>query len=229
MRFPFLLASYGIIVPYFFYQAVHLLMEGNLLFAFLSVLGIIAATQLYRLTLTPQQSRLAAKMASVDDVQAVGPLAEMTSWPDDRIKSMALAALTRLLPRMKASDTQLLSPSQRAQLYHMLKLENAGRHSEYLVALLSALEQVGDTEALSYVRNLAASTWHTLRERRVVEAANACLPFLEGCAQQNRQSQTLLRAISETVPNEHLVRPAGWGNETDHELLVRVAAPVERT
>jgi len=37
----------------------------------------------------------------------------------------------------------------------------------------------------------------TLRQRRIVDQASACLPYLEGCAQQNRNSQLLLRATAD--------------------------------
>src|SRR5205085_9358282 len=144
----------------------------------------------YRFTMTPQQQRLGAKLGSIDNVEAVGPITEMTSWPDMRIRSMAMAALTRLLPRMRASDAQLLNRDHRFMLYHFLKLEHAQRHAEFQVALLMALQQVGDTTALPFVRSLANMRAHTIRQRRVVEAAGVCLPYLETCAPNNSSSQT---------------------------------------
>ncbi len=228
MRFGYLLASWGLIVPYLLYQTIDQFRLGEILYGFLFATGTVCASQLYRLTLTPQQARLASKLANVDDVQAVGPLAEMTAWPDDRIKSMAVAALTRLLPRLKSNDTQLLSTSQRALLYQSLRISNARTHAEYLMALLLALEQVGDTAAIPFVRGLANSRPFTLRQRRVVEAAGDCLPFLEGCAQQNRDSQILLRATtSDDAANAFLLRPAGTQTASNPDLLVRVATPSE--
>ena len=227
MRFGFLLASWGVIVPYMLYEAVKQWQAGNPVWAAISALGAGLATQLYRFALRPQQVRLAAKLGSVDNVEAVGPLAEMVAWPDERIRSMAIAALTRLLPRMRSSDTQLLSPVQRSILYSCLTPANARRYAEFQIALLSALEQVGDTDALPFVQSLAGERPSTLRERQVVEAANACLPYLEGCAHQNRNTQILLRPISDTVLDANLLRPARTQIDINPDLLVRTAAPSE--
>jgi hypothetical protein len=226
MRFVFLLASWGVIVPYMAYQAIHQWRGGSIILAVFFALVAIWFTQLHRFTLTPQLERLATKLASVDDIQAVGTLVEMTSWPEARIQSMAMAALTRLLPRMKASDTQLLSRAQRFQLYQSLKLVNARRHAEFQEALLTALEQIGDTAALPYVRSLAAESPTSLRQQRVIVAARACLPFLEECAQHNSSSQILLRAINKPSPEENLLRSAK-PIEIDPDQLVRVAGASE--
>jgi hypothetical protein len=227
MRYGFLIASWGVMVPYGVFQTVYQWGQGKYLFSILFLLAAAGATQLYRLTLTPQQQRLAGKLASTDDVGAVGALAEMTTWPDERIKSMAKATLTRLLPRMKASDTQLLSASQRRVLYQFLNLEDSRHSGDLQIALLAALEQVGDIAALPLVRELADHVPNSLSQRRVVDSARSCLPFLEGCAQQNYQSQTLLRPITGAEMDLSLLRPAGKSVETNPELLVRVAAPPE--
>ena len=224
MRFGFLLATWGSALPFTLYHAIDGVISGQWFKAILSGLSAGCVSQAYRLTLTPQQARLASKLANVDDVQAVGPLAEMITWPDERIKSMAMAALIRLLPRMMSSDTQLLSSGQRASLYQTLRLSNARRHAEFLEALLKALEQVGDIAALPYVRSLADSEALTLRQKRVVEAAKSCLPFLEGCAEQNRNSQMLLRATcGDGLSDERLLRPVGSQTAPNSDLLVRVA------
>jgi hypothetical protein len=221
MRFAFLLAVWAIIVPFGLYQTISAFQRGDW-FAVLAA-GVFTAftTQAHRLTLTPQQTRVAARLASIDDVQAVGYLAEMTTWPDDRIKAMALSALTRLLPRMKSTDTHLLSASQRTLLYQMLHLSKARKQAEFLEALLKALEQVGDTAAIPCVRGLADSEPASLRQSSVVKAARECLPYLEGCAQQNRDSQILLRPTASDA-QENLLRPAAQSS-SPHELLVRVA------
>jgi hypothetical protein len=222
MRFVFLLAVWGIVFPFGVFQVFDQIGQGNWHWAALFAAGSALISQAHKLALTPRQTMTASRLASVDDVQAVGPLAEMTTWPDDRIKSMAMAALTRLLPRMKSTDTQLLSTTQRALLYQSLRLSNARRNAEFLEALLHALEQVGDTEAIPYVRALAESQPTSMRQRRVVESARECLPFLEGCAQQNRNSQVLLLAATSDV-EESLLRPAASTPLMSAELLVRAA------
>ena len=225
MRFAFLLASWGVMVPYALYQIVNQWREGYIPGVLLALVGGILATQLYRFTLTPQQIRLASKLGSVENVEAVGPLAEMLSWPDERMKSMAIAALTRLLPRLKTSETHLLGPTQRCVLYDMLRLANARRHAEFQIALLKSLEQVGDLDAVPYVRSLAATNPATRQEQRVVAAAAECLPFLEGCAPQNRSSQILLRAATDEARDAALLRPGGRQTEPEPALLVRSVYP----
>ena len=224
MRFVFLLASWGVIVPYTVYQAVIQWRTGSVIPALFFTLVAIWFTQLHRFALTPNQARMAGKLASVDDVQAVGALTEMTSWPDDRIRSMAIAALVRLLPRVKASDTQLLSPDQRTQLYQWLRIANANRHAVFQIALLGALEQVGDTAALPYVRALAGERSVTLPQQNVIDAAIRCLPFLEECAQHNSSSQVLLRPITDQTHDANLLRSAK-PVDIDPDQLVRVASP----
>jgi hypothetical protein len=226
MRFAFLLASWGVIVPFMVYEAILQWRSGSLIAALLFTVGGIWFTQLHRFALTPRQARMAGTLASVDDIQALGVLAEMTSWPDERIRSMAMAALERLLPRIKASDTQLLSPDQRSRLYPFLKLVNTRRYAEFQVALLGALEQIGDTAALLYVRALAGERPMTTRQQRVIDAAIRCLPFLEGCAQHNSSSQVLLRPVGERILEANLLRSAK-PVDIDPDQLVRVASPPE--
>lgn len=223
MRFGFLLAVWAVIVPYGLYETIAGIQRYDWIAALAAGLLTALATQAHRLTLTPQQTRVAARLASVNDVQAVGLLVEMSFWPDDRIKSMALSALTRLLPRMRSTDTHLLSTSQRALLYQSLRLSNARKHAEFLEALLKALEQVGDTDALPFVKTLADSEPATLRQGSVIKAARECLPYLENCARQNRDSQILLRATASDA-RESLLRPAAQ-SASPAELLVRAAPP----
>jgi hypothetical protein len=222
MRFGFLLAVWGVVLPYCVIESIAGFAHGNWLAGFCFGAGTALVSQAYRFALTPHQTRVAAHMASLDDVEAVGPLAEMLYWPDDRIKVMAAAALTRLLPRMNASDTQLLSTTQRALLYQTLRLPNAQKQAEFLVALLHALEQVGDINAIPLVRSLAEAQPASLRQKRVIDAARSCLPALEGCAQQNQDSQVLLRATT-SESEESLLRPAASRSDASVELLVRAA------
>src|SRR5205823_4214565 len=99
----------------------------------------------------------------------------------------------------------------------------------FQIALLRALEQVGDRDALPHVRGLAESIPATMRQRQVVRAANDCLPYLEACAEQNRNSQILLRAITDPILESNLLRPIGKQGEADPDLLVRVASPPDRS
>jgi hypothetical protein len=216
MRLGFLIAFWCIVVPYFGYLTCAEFARGDRLLALpLGALTLIF-TQSHRLALTSKHRELASRLAKLDDVQAVGPLAEALEWPDKYIQRIAARALTRLLPRLHASDAALLNPAQRACLYHKLKMENARTQENLLIAILKALQQVGDQNAVSYVQALADRTPFFKEQREVRDAASACLPFLQEHAKQTQYSQTLLRASSETsTPPEVLLRPA-YGSPESH-------------
>jgi hypothetical protein len=116
---------------------------------------------------------------------------------------------------MQASDASRLSDRQRDCLYALLYSSD----TELALAILKALEQIGDDRAVLYLEALTGS-----RDTAIREAAVACLPFLKARAEQHRLSQTLLRAsnAADTTP-EHLLRPARGTGETDPQQLLRVA------
>lgn len=154
------------------------------------------------------------ELASTDDLRIVGPLIEIaaTQIPMfqngiDSANTLAPLLLTRLLPRLQASDTTLLTEAQRAGLAHTLTRNS--KNPDYLVAVLKALEQVGDSSALPVVERLATGKLKTADPKRVQAAARACLPYLQTRCQQQQASDTLLRAsgVFETPPDV-LLRPA---------------------
>ncbi|HZP82120.1 MAG TPA: hypothetical protein VFB21_10805 [Chthonomonadaceae bacterium] len=153
-----------------------------------------------------------------NDVRLVGPLAEALKWPDPHIQSIAATALTRLLPRLRASDAGLLNASQRVGLCHALE----GAKPDLILAILRAFEQVGDGSAAPFVERLARGKGAAAREKRIQEAAQECLPYLQLLAAQERASQTLLRPAGiPDVPPESLLRPAASTPETDPQQLLR--------
>ena len=97
-----------------------------------------------------------------------------------------------------------------------------------LLAILAALEQVGDEAAVPYVKRLADSRAITREQRRIQQKAEACLPYLESCANQRRGSQTLLRASSiDSTRPEILLRPASGNTDTEPEQLLRAGIQSE--
>lgn len=158
-------------------------------------------------------------LANTGDLRVVGALIEIAAIQDGYANPMAACLLTRLLPHLQASDAALLTDRQRVALGRAL-IRNVG-NVEFLLAALKALEQVGDGRALSVVESLAAGKIGTADPKRVQAAAQECLPFLQTRNDQQRASQTLLRAscISETPPAT-LLRPAqGAAPMEDAELL----------
>jgi hypothetical protein len=180
------------------------------------------SSQLYRLALREGHKVVARKLSKLDDVRCIGRLADALEWPDMTVRHFAIAALTRLLPRVRASDNILQTPQQRANLARMLVLSNARQHADLLVGILAALQQVGDASALPAVRQLAAAQPASIRERIVCDAARDCLPYLQQRARLAQSSQTLLRASSAAeTGSDTLVRPVVSLGLTDPEQLLR--------
>lgn len=228
MRAGYLLAAWLVIVPYLGYRACASLLAGEWRQGALFILFTLLATQLHRITLTPQQTELARMLAKFDDVQAVGRLAEALEWPDVETRHLAAEALTRLLPRLKASDAALLNPAQRACLYEALTPANVSGNAVFQVAILQGLQQIGDADAVPYVQRLANMTPNSASRKWVQETAQECLPFLLERAEQRRSHQTLLRASAPAgTPSEMLLRPAGGTPETDPQKLLRASSADE--
>lgn len=157
--------------------------------------GVVIMGILYPLALL--QGWIALRIIAIDLPQAVGPLIDVLAtrtsigfFPGRKIK----VALIRLLPRLQSTDANLLVPRQRSALNRFLRHDDSGRNPFYnadlSVAILRALEQVGDETALPDVRNLAKSA----KDARVRSAAQECLPFLQQLVDHPHLENTLLRA-----------------------------------
>jgi hypothetical protein len=170
------------------------------------------------------QSHAVRLLARYEDVRVLGPLLDVLDSVDRETGEIVERALIHLLPRLRASDASLLSESHYHRLYRALSSHKA----ELILAILQALEQVGDHRAIPYVQPLAdgqgsaATNWH------VHVAAQECLPSLRERAQQEDVASTLLRA-SDIVPSgpDVLLRPAGGASETNPQQLLRASMPDE--
>jgi hypothetical protein len=222
MRLAFLLAAYGTLLPGSIWKAAEGFAAGEPLSGALWTVAALLTTQLHRLSLLPQHRELMQRLADYDDVAGVGALAETLEWPDPRVQDMAASALKRLLPRLRASDAHLLTRGQRACLYRRLTMSQVGRDGTLILAILAALQQVGDEAAIPHVRRLADGKVLSPTQRKVQAAAQECLPYLETHASQQRASQTLLRASAqEHTPAGDLLRPAESANATVPQELLR--------
>jgi hypothetical protein len=227
IRMVYVIAAWCIIVPYTGWK----LWESVEAATWAEALGwaalLILSTQLYRIAQSRKQTEATQELAHLDDVRGIGLLAEALEWPDTATRKTAIEALTRLLPRLRTDDAGLLNTRQRACLYRMLLLQNARRYGDLLVAILQALEQVGEETALPYVQRMATSRPTKTVQKRVQEAAVQCLPLLEAQIAQVRSSQTLLRAAApELAGATALLRPAESAL-TDPQQLLRTSDPQE--
>ncbi len=169
---------------------------------------------------TKLQKWAARQLAEMEDIRAVGPLAEALDKQDNGTKRVATNALIRLLPMMKYSDRDLITDKQRKLLYAAF----GSGGEQYTRVLLRALEQIGDGKAVKYVQRYADGKGIAKKHPDLVEEANRLLPILEERAEQELARDRLLRAAGplETSANE-LLRPASGTTDIDSELLLRPA------
>jgi hypothetical protein len=134
-------------------------------------------------------------------------------------EEFAMKPLTRLLPRLQASDAHLLNQNRRAALLSRLKTT---ANTEFAISILKAYEQIGTEVELSAVEKLADGKGLAKKKREVQQAAQECLSYLRVRVEAQRAQQTLLRASSATgTPADVLLRPASGVMETPPDQLLR--------
>jgi len=153
------------------------------------------------------------------DVRMVGPLLDALSLAVGERRQAIVLLLTALLPQLSARDAPLLNAGQRRRLCAVLTLGEALEETAFVVAILQALEQVGDEGALPSVQRLARRRSRDVRAQPVCAAARKCLPRLLERVEKDRESQALLRAVP--VSEETLLRPARGSSPSDPDQLLR--------
>ena len=200
-------------------------------------LAVLIATAIWRASstlvdyaLTGRDKRRTLQLAGYEDRRAVGPLLEALLYNDDEVVKAATFALIRLLPQLRATDRHLLSAEHRSFMNDLLGAGipvSAPAKSLLILAILKALEQVGDIEALSSVEKLSNGEGRG-KDPIVRKAAIECLPFLEEAARQRLEQTTLLRASQTSISAEGLLLPAAPGlNDHADQLLLGTVHNVE--
>lgn len=183
---------------------------------FCSFSGIMYASQL--------EKNAAGRLARFDDVRTLPALAQALEMQDEGVRRAAIGKLTTMLPRLTASDSGLLDSEQRACLYRSLSPRRTRRESAYQIALIQALEQIGDPKAVPAVERLAQVTPRRPEEQLVRDAAEEALPAIRDRAEAAREASLLLRP-AEVAPDANLLlRPAAGTQTADPASLLR---PVE--
>ena len=143
----------------------------------------------------------ARALEKAGDPRAVGVLAVALRDGDAPMRRLAETALLKLLPNVQASHAGFLDNDQVSALLAIGEQEDAALK----VALLRALEQIGDSRAIPIVEQLLTDNWKMVRNQ-----AAQCLPFLRERERRARESATLLRASDRNaaVSSAHLLRPA---------------------
>ncbi len=188
----------------------------------LNIYMLFGLMLIYPLRKPTRLHRLASEtLARIEDMRVVGPLAQALELGDPSIAATAEKALIQRLPQMRASDAAYLAPEQRDCLYRAL----GQRALELSLAILKALEQIGDQRALPLVSKLAEQEARTHQEKQIKEAAKACLPYLVDRTLEGRAGNMLLRAASQPeAPPDTLLRPAqAVVSEADAQDLLRAS------
>lgn len=168
------------------------LAEGYRLLPLLAIAPLMLGVAMpYLLRYSRQYRQIIALLTSTEDLRAVGVLIEATfraresaglPGNSQMIKS-ARVALMRMLPQLRPEHASLLNDVQRHILYHQLYLANSlyGREDkpDLLCAILEAVAQIGDMDALTPVFALVYNEAATRSEKQVREAATRCLETLE--------------------------------------------------
>jgi hypothetical protein len=86
---------------------------------------------------------------------------------------------------------------------------------DFIIAVLKALAQVGNTSSIRPVTRLAGMT----RDATVRQSANDCLPYLKD--RSALEVNSLLRATSDSTSTQELLHPSVEGKDVDAEHLLR--------
>ena len=175
----------------------------------------------------------AGEIAKLGGMQAIPSLlATLRVTQSGKQRRAIVTALTALLPQLKASDAPLITADARRVLHSLLQTAffvniSDVRTYDLTIAALKALEQVGDAQALPYVRRLANRKPRTLNGKRLQQAAADCLPMLRAHCGDVETARILLRASQPaTTDPKTLLRPASGAGQTDNaELLRETDAP----
>lgn len=178
------------------------------------------------------RQKAASELAKINDPRAVSVLAVACRDGDPDTRTVAARGLKNILPRLQARDAAHITPEGMEALIALLRMADASLG----VAILKALEQVGDARAIPTVERLAESpkrrrAWAVYLDaetpqERLREAAAACLPYLRTRAEQERLRNTLLRpAQGPDSPADILLRPASAAPSTPEEQLLRPSSP----
>ena len=180
-------------------------------FAVVSIVAAMAASQF--------QVGAAEALAHLNDIRAVGPLAEVLGTVTGKRKKLVLGALERMLPRLELEQAALLDEHQRIRLARaMARADSPG----FTIAAIGELDRIGDTTCADTVRRIACGQTPISHHETVRLAAADAMPRFERRAAAARQRATLVRP-AEAPGTEALLRPYEGAGEMQTGLLVRPA------
>ncbi len=175
--------------------------------------------------LSDSQKKAVTTIFEHGDIRAIGPMIDLMSMESKTGEGLYVVAyLVQTLPKLKASDAHLINPAQLAALHKYLTTKTPKSSSELAMAILKALQQVGNAQSVKTVEDLSEGAGLAWNYPEIRRAAIECLPYLRERERQLMASQTLLRGA--TMPegsSKDLLRPAASHSEDPPELLLRAS------
>jgi HEAT repeat protein len=219
--------SFGLIAGaavFYFWLMPRLTNPANwlLLLAFLPVTLIIMRLNAWS-RLQIQAARL---LSQIDDVRAVGPLADALEsrdlWVVSSTRTLAAEALIRLLPHVTANDEALLNSSQRECLYRAL--DHAGLFDADLTsAVIQVMGRIGGESAVRPLQKLIGNRYFVGRHSELQTEAEAALEAIQARVIQTQAPEVLLRAAAQADEPGVLLRAVKPGLIDNPEQLLRSA------
>lgn len=173
-----------------------------------------------------RQRNATALLAFVEDIRAVGPLIDGLTVASGTARQSIINALMRTLPKLRSTEAGILEPRHLKYFYSTLRVhdnwEPGGERSvDIMLAVLAAVETVGDEKAIPVLRELTRiGDWG--RERKLVsQAAARSLDALRHRLDDEREGRYLLRPAADPVARESLLRAAGASESGDSDRLLR--------
>jgi hypothetical protein len=170
--------------------------------------------------LIPQKPSVALQeLKTLQDTMSIGELLKALPKTTGNTHQEIVLLLTELLPRFLSTPDNYLSTYQCQVLYDQLLTRNLLTETEFLLAILEALQNNDFGAGLSYVRRLAHGSSTYPEELRVRTKARQCVQVLEQRMAQRDMSANLLRPSSAENGSDILLRPVVSPAEPAEELL----------
>jgi len=184
--------------------------------------------------LLPQRARrqVATLLGQTEDVRLLDAVVSLATdnQADKAVATTGRQALKRLLLKWRAD---LDGPLTTAQLHALLiPLRSPYADPDLTLAILTVLGRAGDEQVLSIVTRLADVGAATEKMRVIKQAAQDCLVHLQQRLEVQKQSNTLLRAVTSlpSIQAKNLLRPAQPAvSSTAPGEMLRMVEPTEAT
>lgn len=185
---------------------------------------------IYRRSFDRRNRRLTECMTDIEDLDTLPALIELLEFAAPSMLDAITPPMTRLLLRIRAADGHLLGSLHRAALVNALHTpRNRRQPAAFFVAVLQAIEQIGDPQALPTVARLAHGRGIAGEHPAVHDAAQRCLAQLQELNRCRQAPSLLLRPSDPAADSLALPRPVAASPDTaPYELLRTAGAPLNR-